>query len=55
MSQNISEDIVRTTIEAFYRAFAAKDVALLRQVVTPDWQYIPESPGAKPGAETTIT
>ncbi|MEX3974369.1 ester cyclase [Paraburkholderia caribensis] len=51
MSQNISEDMVRTTIEAFYRAFAAKDVALLRQVVTPDWQYIPESPGAKPGAD----
>ena len=51
MTQAISEDVVHTTINAFYRAFAEKDVDLLREVVTPDWEYLPEPSGAKPGAD----
>ncbi|MBP0595736.1 ester cyclase [Paraburkholderia sp. LEh10] len=49
MTHAISEDIAHTTIKAFY--LTEKDVDLLRQVVTPDWEYIPEPPGAKPGAD----
>jgi predicted ester cyclase len=51
MTEAISEDTIHTTINAFYRAFAGKDVDLLREVVTPDWEYLPEPPGAKPGAD----
>ena len=46
-----SEQAVRDTIERFYLAFSKKDVALLRQVVTPDWEYLPEPAGAAPGLE----
>ncbi|CAG9202908.1 Ester cyclase [Paraburkholderia sabiae] len=46
-----SEQTIRDTIERFYAAFSAKDTALLRQVVTPDWQYLPEPAGAAPGPE----
>ncbi|MFC0398331.1 ester cyclase [Paraburkholderia rhizosphaerae] len=45
------EQAVRETIEQFYQAFSTKDVGLLRQVVTSDWEYIPEPPGAAPGPE----
>ena len=51
MTQAISEDIVNTTIKAFYEAFAGKDVDLLRKVVTSDWEDLPEPAGAKPGAD----
>ncbi|MBP0588551.1 ester cyclase [Paraburkholderia sp. LEh10] len=46
-----NEQAVRDTIERFYLAFSTKDVSLLRQVVTPDWEYIPELPGAAPAPE----
>lgn len=45
------EQAVRDTIEAFYQAFSEKDVSQLRKVVTNDWQYIPEPPGAAPGPD----
>ncbi|GAB7521077.1 ester cyclase [Paraburkholderia sp. 2C] len=46
-----SEQAVRDTIERFYLAFSTKDISLLRQVVTSDWEYIPEPPHAVPGPE----
>ncbi|MFM0209766.1 ester cyclase [Paraburkholderia sediminicola] len=48
------EGITRQTIEGFYRAVEQRDVALLRTVVTPDWEYIPEPPGAAPGPDQMI-
>ncbi|MCP3711391.1 ester cyclase [Paraburkholderia sp. CNPSo 3274] len=51
MTRSEDEDTVRTAIKEFYRAFATKDVALLRSVVTEDWEYIPGPPGAAPGAD----
>jgi predicted ester cyclase len=51
MTQCDDEAAVRTAIKEFYRAFATKDVALLRTVVTEDWEYIPELPGEKPGPD----
>ncbi|SAK84701.1 polyketide cyclase [Caballeronia calidae] len=41
-------------VERIYRAFAAHDVALLREAVTPDWEYVPEPPGQKPGPDQMI-
>ncbi|MEM5338162.1 ester cyclase [Paraburkholderia azotifigens] len=49
-----SEHAIRDTIERFYLAFSTKDMALLRQVVTPDWEYLPEPAGAAPGPEQMI-
>ncbi|HWT64867.1 MAG TPA: ester cyclase [Terracidiphilus sp.] len=46
-----SEQAIRDAIERFYLAFSTKDIALLRQVVTPDWAYLPEPAGAAPGPE----
>ncbi|HEY1997280.1 ester cyclase [Paraburkholderia sp.] len=46
-----SEDITRQVIEEFYRAFEQRSVALLRKVVTADWEYIPEPRGAAPGPD----
>ncbi|CAB3757780.1 ester cyclase [Paraburkholderia humisilvae] len=46
-----SEQAIKATIERFYQAFSTKDISLLRQVVTSDWEYIPEPPGAVPGPE----
>ncbi len=44
----------REAIASFYRAFAHRDLTLLRQVVTTDWQYIPEFPGQVPGPDMMI-
>jgi predicted ester cyclase len=46
-----SEQAAQETIERFYQAFSSKDISLLRQVVTSDWEYIPEPPGALPGPD----
>lgn len=51
MSSATSEDAKRKAIEQFYEAFSRKDVEMLRQVVTPDWEYVPEPPGARPGPD----
>ncbi|CAN7305710.1 ester cyclase [Caballeronia sp. LjRoot34] len=51
MTLSAREQIARAAIEGFYRAFAKKDVELLRKVVTPDWEYIPEPPGAASGPD----
>jgi steroid delta-isomerase-like uncharacterized protein len=45
------EQQIRDAIERFYRAFSEKNVAQLREVVTSDWEYIPEPPGAVPGPD----
>jgi predicted ester cyclase len=47
----ISETKTRATIERLYEAFAHHDLEMLRKVVTPDWEYIPESKGAMPGPD----
>ncbi|WP_244808497.1 MULTISPECIES: ester cyclase [Caballeronia] len=44
----------REAVERIYRAFAAHDIALLREAVTPDWEYVPEPPGRKPGPDQMI-
>jgi predicted ester cyclase len=54
MASQITEAKAREAIERIYRAFANKDVALLREAVTPDWQYIPEPPGQKPGPDQMV-
>jgi predicted ester cyclase len=54
MTLSSQEDITRQTIEGFYRAVEQRDVALLRTVVTPDWEYIPEPLGAAPGPDQMI-
>ncbi|MFM0502811.1 ester cyclase [Paraburkholderia caffeinilytica] len=51
MTLPANEDVTRQAIEGFYRAFEQKSVALLREVVTADWEYIPEPPGAAPGPD----
>jgi predicted ester cyclase len=51
MSLSPGEQAVHAAIEAFYEAFEKKSVALLRAVVTPDWEYLPEPHGAAPGPD----
>ena len=40
------ENAVRQTVERFYHAVSEKSVTLLRDVVTPDWEYLPPPAGA---------
>jgi len=49
-----TQSAAREAVERLYRAFSTKNVALLRQAVTPDWEYIPEPPGQKPGPDQMI-
>jgi predicted ester cyclase len=49
-----SEQTLRDAVERFYLAISTRDIALLRQVVTPDWEYIPEPAGVAPGPEQMI-
>ena len=51
---HLTQSAAREAVERLYRAFATKDVALLRQAVTPDWEYVPEPPGQKPGPDQMI-
>jgi predicted ester cyclase len=51
MTSDTNEAVVREAVESFYRAFEARSVPLLRAVVTPDWEYIPEPHGAVPGPD----
>lgn len=41
----------RRVIVDFYRAVATHDIALLRTVVTDDWQYIPALTGDRSGSD----
>jgi len=50
-SNEIDEAKTRTSIERLYEAFARHDVEMLREVVSPDWEYIPEPSGAMPGPD----
>ncbi|MFM0153027.1 ester cyclase [Paraburkholderia sediminicola] len=54
MTATPSEDITRQAIEEFYRAIEQRSVTLLRKVVTPDWEYIPEPAGAAPGPDQMV-
>ena len=49
-----NEAIVREAIDGFYRAFEQKSVELLRKVVTADWEYVPEPPGAVRGPDQMV-
>ncbi len=42
MTVPTDEAVTREAIEGLYRAFEQKSVPLLRKVVTPDWEYVPE-------------
>jgi predicted ester cyclase len=50
----VTRDLAQQIIGRFYRAHAQKDVALLRTVVTPDWQYVPPSFGPAGGPDQMI-
>ncbi|NPT35394.1 ester cyclase [Paraburkholderia xenovorans] len=54
MTLPAEETLTRQTVEGFYRAIEQKSVALLRQVVTPDWEYIPEPVGAAAGPDQMV-
>jgi predicted ester cyclase len=41
-------------IKNFYRAFAAKDLELLKTICSHDWKDIPLAPGQQPGPEGII-
>jgi predicted ester cyclase len=52
MTSNVlAETETRTKIERLYEAFSRHDLEILRQVVTSDWEYIPEPKGALPGPD----
>jgi predicted ester cyclase len=50
-SNLIAETETRARIERLYEAFSRHDLEMLRKVVTPDWEYIPEPKGALPGPD----
>ncbi|MGA7780435.1 MAG: ester cyclase [Paraburkholderia sp.] len=54
MTPGSNQGFVQDVIEEFYRAFEAKSVPMLRKVVTPDWEYIPEPAGAVPGCDQMV-
>lgn len=54
MTSDVNEQATCNAIEGLYRAFTLKDIDLLRTVVTEDWEYIPEPPGAAPGPEQMV-
>ncbi|SDH68168.1 ester cyclase [Paraburkholderia phenazinium] len=54
MTLDANEILAREAVEAFYRAFEAKSVELLRKVVTPDWQYLPEPAGTAHGPDQMV-
>lgn len=49
-----TNDEKRKIVELFYEAIERKDIALLRQAVTPDWEYIPSASGLAPGPDKMI-
>lgn len=51
---NVSQTQAREAVERLYAAFSGKDVALLREAVTADWEYLPEPHGFKPGPDQMI-
>ncbi|WP_144151970.1 ester cyclase [Paraburkholderia sp. BCC1885] len=54
MTVSPSEQVAQTAIKTFYQAIQNKDIALLRSVVTPDWEYLPEPRGATSGPDQMI-
>ncbi|MFM0063665.1 ester cyclase [Paraburkholderia aspalathi] len=54
MAVSTDEATTREAIEGLYRAFEQKSVELLRKVVTPDWEYIPEPVGVLPGPDQMV-
>jgi predicted ester cyclase len=53
-ANEVTRDLAQRIIGRFYHAHAQKDVALLRTVVTPDWQYVPASFGPAGGPDQMI-
>lgn len=53
-TNNAANTATRDVIELLYRAFALKDISLLRKAVTADWEYIPASAGQLPGPDEMI-
>jgi predicted ester cyclase len=53
-TNNAAHTATRETVDLLYRAFALKDISLLRRAVTSDWEYIPASPGQLPGPDKMI-
>lgn len=53
-ADEVTDDVARAALTVFYRAMSLKDISLFRTVVTPDWQYIPPSPGPVSGPDSMI-
>ncbi|BAN27094.1 ester cyclase [Caballeronia insecticola] len=53
-ADQLTQAAAREAVERLYRAFSGKDVALLREAVTPDWEYLPEPPGQASGPDQMI-
>lgn len=53
-ADEVTDDVARAALAVFYRAMSRKDISLFRTVVTPDWQYIPPSPGPVSGPDSMI-
>jgi predicted SnoaL-like aldol condensation-catalyzing enzyme len=53
-ADEVTDDVARAALTVFYRAMSRKDVSLFRTVVTPDWRYIPPSPGPVSGPDSII-
>ena len=54
MTVPTDEAVTREAIEGLYRAFEQKSVPLLRKVVTPEWEYVPEPVGVSPGPDQMV-
>ncbi|WP_250510938.1 ester cyclase [Caballeronia sp. GACF4] len=53
-AEHITQSEARAAVERLYAAFAQKDVNLLRQAVTSDWEYLPEPAGFEAGPDQMI-
>jgi predicted ester cyclase len=54
MTDEHADDATRRLMTGFYEAFARRDAALLKEIVAPDWQYIPPIEGIPAGPGATI-
>lgn len=50
----ILDEDVPPAVKLFYRAIAQKDIAVLREAVTSDWEYIPAPAGAGVGPDIMV-
>jgi steroid delta-isomerase-like uncharacterized protein len=54
MTDEHESDATRRLITGFYEAFARRDATRLKEIVAPDWQYIPPIDGIPAGPGATL-